>query len=109
MTFTYSDFVYLFNQNTSFIISSLVGIPFDTIKVRLQAMPLHEDRSKRLYSGVLDCLKKTVRQEGYRVSLNWVEPVLSPLRSQGIDSLLAGVDVDHSLKRKTLTRTRVVL
>lgn len=46
----------------------LTGQPFDTIKVRLQTQP-----TPPVYSGPLDCLKKSFQQEGipglYRVCI----------------------------------------
>lgn len=41
---------------------TLIGHPFDTLKVRLQTQPQHPP----LYTGLLDCLKKTVKWEGMR-------------------------------------------
>ena len=38
----------------------LIGHPFDTVKTRLQTSP------RGVYSGTIDCLKKTVRDEGMR-------------------------------------------
>ncbi|XP_066158444.1 mitochondrial carnitine/acylcarnitine carrier protein [Euwallacea fornicatus] len=42
----------------------LVGHPLDTIKVRLQTMPLPKSGELSQYAGTLDCLKKTVKYEG---------------------------------------------
>nr|ACO12964.1 Congested-like trachea protein [Lepeophtheirus salmonis] len=42
------------------------GHPFDTIKVRLQTMPLPSPGTQPLYNGAMDCLSKTVRNEGIR-------------------------------------------
>lgn len=39
---------------------TLVGHPFDTVKVRLQTQP---DNAK-IYSGFIDCVKKTIQWEG---------------------------------------------
>lgn len=39
---------------------TLVGHPFDTLKVRLQTQPV----DKPIYSGVIDCARKTVQWEG---------------------------------------------
>merc|ERR1711974_491558 len=41
-----------------------VGHPLDTIKVRLQTMPIIEGQ-KPTYSGTLDCALQTVRKEGF--------------------------------------------
>lgn len=46
------------------ICTVLVGHPLDTIKVRLQTMPLPAPGQKPLYAGTWDCLKKTVTLEG---------------------------------------------
>jgi len=42
------------------------GQPLDTIKVRLQTMPVPLPGQTPLYSGALDCAKKTVTKEGVR-------------------------------------------
>lgn len=52
---------------------TLVGHPFDTLKVRLQTQPT----TNPIYSGVMDCLKKTVQWEGlqglYKVSITLMD------------------------------------
>lgn len=42
----------------------VVGHPLDTIKVRLQTMPLPKAGEKPPYDGTLDCFKKIVAKEG---------------------------------------------
>jgi len=42
------------------ISTSLVGHPFDTMKVRLQTQPVDNP----IYSGVVDCFRKTIKNEG---------------------------------------------
>lgn len=42
------------------------GHPFDTIKVRLQTMPVPEPGQAPRYTGAVDCVAKTVRLEGIR-------------------------------------------
>lgn len=44
----------------------LVGHPFDTIKVRLQTMPVPKPGEVALYGGTLDCMKKTISNEGFK-------------------------------------------
>jgi len=39
---------------------TIVGHPFDTLKVRLQTQPI----DKPVYSGLVDCFKKTIKWEG---------------------------------------------
>lgn len=42
----------------------LSGHPFDTVKVRLQTQPLPAAGEKPMYSGAMDCVKKTIAKEG---------------------------------------------
>ncbi|GLH06736.1 hypothetical protein R5R35_007938 [Gryllus longicercus] len=44
----------------------ITGHPFDTIKVRLQTMPKPAPGEQPLYTGTVDCVKKTVQKEGLR-------------------------------------------
>ncbi|KAK5639034.1 hypothetical protein RI129_011526 [Pyrocoelia pectoralis] len=44
----------------------VVGHPLDTIKVRLQTMPIPIAGELPLYSGTWDCMKKTVKLEGFK-------------------------------------------
>lgn len=44
----------------------LAGHPMDTVKVRLQTMPLPQAGEIALYNGTLDCFKKTIHKEGFR-------------------------------------------
>ena len=41
-----------------------VGHPFDTVKTRLQDMPVPKAGEAPLYTGALDCAKKTIAKEG---------------------------------------------
>lgn len=43
----------------------IVGHPFDTVKVRLQTMPLPKPGERPLFTGALDCVKQTVAKEGF--------------------------------------------
>ncbi|KAG1662642.1 hypothetical protein FOA52_009627 [Chlamydomonas sp. UWO 241] len=54
---------------------TLVGHPFDTLKVRLQSQPM----DKPIYTGVVDCFKKTVQGEGVG---GLYKGVMSPLAGQ---------------------------
>jgi len=44
----------------------VVGHPFDTVKVRLQTMPKVVPGQAPMYTGTWDCVKKTVKLEGFR-------------------------------------------
>jgi len=44
----------------------LSGHPFDTVKVRLQTQPLPAPGQAAMYSGAMDCVKKTIAKEGPR-------------------------------------------
>uniref|UniRef100_U5EY98 Putative solute carrier family 25 carnitine/acylcarnitine translocase n=1 Tax=Corethrella appendiculata TaxID=1370023 RepID=U5EY98_9DIPT len=48
------------------ICTVVAGHPLDTIKVRLQTMPLPEAGKQPLYAGTYDCAKKTVQREGFK-------------------------------------------
>ncbi|KAJ8930066.1 hypothetical protein NQ314_017171 [Rhamnusium bicolor] len=48
------------------ICTVLVGHPLDTIKVRLQTMPIPKAGESPLYTGTLDCFQKTIRNEGIK-------------------------------------------
>ncbi|GIL50964.1 hypothetical protein Vafri_7041 [Volvox africanus] len=54
---------------------TLVGHPFDTLKVRLQTQPV----DKPIYSGVVDCARKTIQWEGLG---GLYKGVTSPLMGQ---------------------------
>lgn len=60
---------------TGGIAVTLVGHPFDTLKVRLQTQPA----DKPIYNGVVDCLKKTLKWEG---PTGLYKGVTSPLAGQ---------------------------
>lgn len=40
------------------------GHPFDTVKVRLQTMPVPAPGEQPLFKGAMDCVAKTVTKEG---------------------------------------------
>lgn len=46
----------------------IVGHPFDTVKVRLQTMPVPESGKPPLFTGAADCVRKTISNEGFFVS-----------------------------------------
>lgn len=48
------------------ICTVISGHPLDTIKVRLQTMPLPASGELPLYSGTYDCAKRTIQREGFR-------------------------------------------
>lgn len=48
------------------ICTVVVGHPLDTIKVRLQTMPLPKPGESPLYRGTFDCFKKTIINEGFK-------------------------------------------
>ncbi|KAK9817888.1 hypothetical protein WJX72_003792 [[Myrmecia] bisecta] len=54
---------------------TLVGHPFDTVKVRLQSQPM----DKPIYDGAMDCVKKTIKWEGPQ---GLYKGVTSPLAGQ---------------------------
>lgn len=54
-------FVDIFAGTIAGINVTIVGHPFDTLKVRLQTQP----QDKPIYSGLIDCFKKTIKWEGF--------------------------------------------
>ncbi|XP_045481424.1 congested-like trachea protein [Harmonia axyridis] len=48
------------------ICTVVVGHPLDTIKVRLQTMPIPKAGEQALYKGTFDCFSKTIRNEGFK-------------------------------------------
>lgn len=40
-----------------------IGHPPDTIKVRLQTIPIPKQGQQPIYQGTVDCLNKTIRNE----------------------------------------------
>ncbi|CAK9801272.1 Congested-like trachea protein [Anthophora plagiata] len=48
------------------ICTVIAGHPLDTIKVRLQTMPVPGPNQAALYCGTADCAKKTIAKEGIR-------------------------------------------
>jgi len=57
---TYKAFKDIFAGTLAGINVTLVGHPFDTLKVRLQTQP----QQNPLYKGLIDCLTKTIKWEG---------------------------------------------
>lgn len=57
------------------IVVTLVGHPFDTLKVRLQTQPIKQP----LYHGLVDCFQKTLKWEGLG---GFYKGVMSPLAGQ---------------------------
>lgn len=55
----------------------LVGHPFDTIKVKLQAMPAPLPGQAPLYNGAIDALRKTVAAEGIKGLYAGIDPPLA--------------------------------
>ncbi|ORX97735.1 mitochondrial carrier [Basidiobolus meristosporus CBS 931.73] len=47
------------------ILQVFAGQPFDTVKVRLQTQPTPAPGIAPLYTGTLDCVRKTIAQEGF--------------------------------------------
>ncbi|ORX93539.1 mitochondrial carrier [Basidiobolus meristosporus CBS 931.73] len=47
------------------ILQVFAGQPFDTIKVRLQTQPTPAPGAAPLYTGTIDCVKKTLAKEGF--------------------------------------------
>lgn len=57
---------YFFCGGFGGICTVLAGHPMDTVKVRLQTMPVVGPGETPLYTGTLDCIKKTIHKEGFK-------------------------------------------
>jgi mitochondrial ornithine carrier protein len=55
------------------VIGKAIEYPFDTVKVRLQAQP---STGPLTYSGPLDCLRQSVRQDGFLGLYRGISPPL---------------------------------
>lgn len=66
MTDTVSPIKYFLSGGFGGVCTVVAGHPLDTIKVRLQTMPIPALNEAPLYSGTWDCAKKTVTKEGLR-------------------------------------------
>jgi len=63
------------------VAQTLVGQPFDTIKVRLQTQQIDPKTGKLPFSGPIDCVTTTVKNEGFR---GLYKGMSSPLVGAGI-------------------------
>jgi len=70
-----------------------VGHPFDTVKTRLQDMPKPKPGEAPLYTGALDCAKKTIKIDG---PLGLYKGVIGPFWSMGPVFALYFVSFDQA-------------
>jgi solute carrier family 25 carnitine/acylcarnitine transporter 20/29 len=70
-----------------------VGHPFDTVKTRLQDMPLPKAGEAPMYTGALDCAKKTIAKEGVT---GLYKGVIGPFWSMGPVFALYFVSFDQA-------------
>uniref|UniRef100_A0A7S2CQB0 Uncharacterized protein n=1 Tax=Octactis speculum TaxID=3111310 RepID=A0A7S2CQB0_9STRA len=69
-------------------IANVVCCPFDVIKSRIQTMPKPESGQPPRYSGMVDCLLKSTRQEGTMVLYRGFTPAFVKLAPYTIISLM---------------------
>lgn len=90
----------------------LAGHPMDTIKVRLQTMPIPQAGQVALYAGTWDCFKKTINKEGFRglykgmsAPLTGVAPIFAiSFLGFGLGKKLVGSTTDSD---QPLTKTQL--
>jgi len=70
-----------------------VGHPFDTVKTRLQDMPKPKPGEAPLYTGALDCTKKTIQRDGV---FGLYKGVIGPFWSMGPVFALYFVSFDQA-------------
>ncbi|CAB3230592.1 unnamed protein product [Arctia plantaginis] len=88
----------------------LVGHPMDTVKVRLQTMPLPKPGEQPLYAGTFDCIKKTIQKEGFKglykgmsAPLTGVAPIFAiSFFGFGLGKKLIKSDIDQPLTKPEL-------
>jgi len=66
--------VHTFASGCSGVVAALVGTPADVVKTRIMNQPT-KDGIGLLYSGSIDCLTKTVRQEGFFALYKGLVPI----------------------------------
>ena len=47
------------------LVSAIMGTPADVVKARMMNQPMDANGKGLLYKGSLDCLKKTLKNEGF--------------------------------------------
>ena len=67
-------------------VANIAANPFDVIKSRMQNMPIQADGTA-LYSGMVDCLRKSVAAEGIMVLYAGFTPAFLKLAPYTIISL----------------------
>jgi len=75
----------------------LVGQPFDTVKVRLQAMP--PVGAPPMYSGMLDCCKRTIARDGFKGLYKGMGASLA-IASPLFALFFGGCEIGHWLQKK---------
>ncbi|KAI9136280.1 mitochondrial carrier [Paraphysoderma sedebokerense] len=71
----------------------LSGQPFDTIKVRIQTQPTPPPGQPPLYNGVVDCVKKTYQNDGFR---GFYKGTLTPLLGVGLCVSIQFAVLEHT-------------
>ncbi|RUP43685.1 mitochondrial carrier domain-containing protein [Jimgerdemannia flammicorona] len=78
------------------IVQVLTGQPFDTVKVRLQTQPLPAPGQPPLYTGMADCVKKTLQKEGWT---GFYKGTVTPLVGIGACVSIQFVVLEHMKRR----------
>ena len=56
--------LYFLSSFSAGLVSAALGCPADVIKTRMMNQPLDESGKGKFYSGSIDCLKQSVKNEG---------------------------------------------
>jgi len=83
------------------ICTVVTGHPLDTIKVRLQTMPVPGPGESPMYKGTFDCAKKTIEKEGAR---GLYKGMAAPIT--GVAPIFAISFLGFSLGKKLVIATR---
>jgi ornithine carrier protein len=82
------------------VIGKYIEYPFDTVKVRLQSQPHH---LPLLYTGPLDCFKKSYRQDGIRGIYRGIS---APLVGAAVETSCLFFSVSILVCSNTIRRTQ---
>ncbi|CAB3232904.1 unnamed protein product [Arctia plantaginis] len=66
MSEKHSLYKYFFCGGLGRVFSITLGYPLDTVKVILQTMPVPKPGEPPLYSGMIDCIVKSIQKDGFK-------------------------------------------
>lgn len=80
--------------------ANVVSNPFDVIKSRLQQMPIPPAGQVPMYTGMVDCFAKSIRQEGMKVMYKGFTPAFIKLAPYTVISLTLADKLTYAVTGK---------